>query len=111
MSQAVQKPERHLPIGRVETLFFLVEKSFDLLQALLVFRDIEILLDDGNKHIEHDHYNTVSERNLCPGNSTLQFAKMNQRIQNEAPIHERPEGCRYLVTLYKMDVQSSLEKI
>ena len=67
-----------------------MEESLDLLKAFLIFRHIEVLLDDSNKHIEDDNWYQVSKDAPSSGSFVLQFANMNQRTQNEAPIQEVP---------------------
>lgn len=55
-------PGGNLRVGRVESLLFLLKESLDLLQAFLIFGNIEVLLDDSNKHVEHNDSYTLAPR-------------------------------------------------
>ena len=42
------------PVVRSDTLLFLLEERFDLLESFLVLRDVKVFLDDSNEHVDQD---------------------------------------------------------
>jgi hypothetical protein len=48
--------EKYSRIIGVEPLFFLMEEGLDLLKAFLVFGNIEIFLNDSNKHVQDNDW-------------------------------------------------------
>ena len=100
------------PVVRSDTLLFLLEERFDLLESFLVLRDVKVFLDDSNEHVQNDdcetgQFGTQILRLRCHP----QLAKMNHNMQNAAPIHAVLNLFWKAVTLYKIAVQFSLDKI
>jgi hypothetical protein len=80
----------YVRIRRGKSLFFLLKKCLDLLQTFFIFGNVKIFLDDSNKHIEDNHCDQVNTEVQSLKLYNLQLAKMNQRMQKEAPIHAMP---------------------